>query len=371
MTRIGNMLLNRVTQLIANYLNRILLGDFVANALQKTIRSIVESYRDLEENIVEIKKIRDSDIIHYHFPSDYPLYFRREKTFSERHIFYLKNVYLSTASGVVWTHDYKLLQESSGSLRKMFVWNDVRLYLNLPHKKINSEGKHVYFLPFNQFYHFLLEEIPALLYAYEAYPDLHIIIQDKEFPNYFLECIQLIFGDNYAQRVITCTNNVFIDRLILVQKEEYSGFVYPNDIQIMNKYVHPDYNNTDTLHIYISRRSAKNRSLENESELEEKLKQLGLKIVTLEKMILYEQINLIANAEVIIAPHGAGLSHIIWGNKQKKLIEIFPSHTNNDCYARIAVQKSMDYKFVICDHKDGKEYIPIESVIDKYLNRVI
>lgn len=364
--KIDKVKFNKLKVRVLNKLGKLLLGNLASNIIEKTKRSIIESYKTLEPHIEKIHKIRESQVEYHKLPEEYPIYFRREKAFSDRYIFELKNIILSCQTGLIWTPDHLILQESIGSLRKMLSWNDVRPYINLKVQKASTESKYkYYFLPYKSFFHFVMEEIPALLHVHAMYPDtLKIFIRGGKMPGYYQQFLTMLYQEEYERRVNVINNNVALEKLLLVQKEAYSGFVFSEDIQLLNKYIPVAVKNTPAK-IYISRSRTKARRLENETALEAVLKEKEFTILFLEDMSLTEQIETVTNADLIVAPHGAGLTHLVWGDKRKKVIEIFPDYTTNDCYTRMCAQKNYQYSYVVCKAENGNQIIPIEEVINQ------
>ena len=64
--------------------------------------------------------------------------------------------------------------------------------------------------------------------------------------------------------------------------------------------------------IYISRSDAKHRRILNESEVVEQLQSFGFVAVELEGLSFHAQVALFAQAEVIVAPHGSGLTNLVF-----------------------------------------------------------
>jgi len=103
-----------------------------------------------------------------------------------------------------------------------------------------------------------------------------------------------------------------------------------------------------------------------EDTLEEKLMTLGFKIIYCENISFEEQISLFSMARLIVAPHGAGLSNMVWADSPCKVVEIFPSNIFNDCYARLALTLGSEYDYVVSSidtSSDGK--IPVDIVLKK------
>ncbi|MEM1167815.1 MAG: tetratricopeptide repeat protein [Cyanobacteria bacterium P01_H01_bin.35] len=78
--------------------------------------------------------------------------------------------------------------------------------------------------------------------------------------------------------------------------------------------------------IYISRKYADYRKVINEQEVINLLNKFGFISVTLESISVTEQASYMAAAKVIVAPHGAGLTNIIFCSPGTKIIEIFAAN---------------------------------------------
>lgn len=75
---------------------------------------------------------------------------------------------------------------------------------------------------------------------------------------------------------------------------------------------------------YISRSLSKLRQVENEEALTAHLTARGFRVVHLENMSPQEQIALFSEAKYIVAPHGAGLTNLIYANAPN-VIELIPA----------------------------------------------
>lgn len=77
--------------------------------------------------------------------------------------------------------------------------------------------------------------------------------------------------------------------------------------------------------IYISRRDTARRVLKNEAEVERLMEGMGVQPVLLSKHTVAEQIGIIASANVIVAPHGAGLAHLVYARPGMRILELMPA----------------------------------------------
>lgn len=95
--------------------------------------------------------------------------------------------------------------------------------------------------------------------------------------------------------------------------------------------------------IYIDRRGSPNRRLLNEDAVIAAIAPLGFTPVRLETLDLAAQIGLFAHAEAIVAPHGAGLVHLVHARPGTALLELHPAHWVNWCFRRHAALFGLRY----------------------------
>jgi capsular polysaccharide biosynthesis protein len=99
--------------------------------------------------------------------------------------------------------------------------------------------------------------------------------------------------------------------------------------------------------IYISRKDTPRRGVANEDEVERAVARRGFTPILLSQLPLTDQISLLRGAEYIIAPHGAGLTNIVFSGQKRKLIELMPDDYCNQCFRAIATGKNFDYIGII------------------------
>ncbi|KQT61467.1 hypothetical protein ASG52_00830 [Methylobacterium sp. Leaf456] len=76
--------------------------------------------------------------------------------------------------------------------------------------------------------------------------------------------------------------------------------------------------------LLISRRKAKNRRIVNDEQVHDLLSKLGFETVTFEDMDVRAQAKLMSEAEIVVAPHGAGLSNVVFCPPGATVIELLP-----------------------------------------------
>ncbi|MEF3307184.1 glycosyltransferase family 61 protein [Paenibacillus sp. GYB003] len=95
--------------------------------------------------------------------------------------------------------------------------------------------------------------------------------------------------------------------------------------------------------IYVSRRLAFDRKVTNEDEVCRLLERFGFRRVELESLPVAEQIRLFAEADVVAAPHGAGLANLLFCKPGTQVLELFAPNYVNPVYWYLCNQLGLDY----------------------------
>lgn len=102
--------------------------------------------------------------------------------------------------------------------------------------------------------------------------------------------------------------------------------------------------------LYVSRNEARMRRLVNEEAILPALRDLGFEVIRPGEMPLATQVEKFRNARVVLAPHGAGLTNILFCRPGTTLVEIFPrGGVHGSMFMRIASQRDLDYYFAVGD----------------------
>ncbi len=99
--------------------------------------------------------------------------------------------------------------------------------------------------------------------------------------------------------------------------------------------------------VYLSRDQVSYRKVINELEVRDFLATLGFVTIIPESLSITEQVNLFSQVEVIISPHGAGLTNAMFCPAGTKIIELFNPDYVYGCFWAIASQVGLDYYYLI------------------------
>ncbi len=115
---------------------------------------------------------------------------------------------------------------------------------------------------------------------------------------------------------------------------------------------------------YVTRRDTTNRQVINEDEVIRFLSQRGFEIITLTGMPLQKQIERFASAKIVIGPHGAGLTNMLFAPPDATLIELMPNDQVNHCFWVIANAIDHHYTFIAGQQMNEQRdfIVPIERL---------
>jgi capsular polysaccharide biosynthesis protein len=99
--------------------------------------------------------------------------------------------------------------------------------------------------------------------------------------------------------------------------------------------------------LYISRGLAGYRRVLNEAQVVEFLGRHGFEEIKLEGLSVREQAAIMASCDVIVAPHGGGLSNLVFCSPGTKVIEIFSPELVAGFFWKISNQLGLDYYYIL------------------------
>lgn len=180
----------------------------------------------------------------------------------------------------------------------------------------------------NNYFHWMIDVLARLdretLAAYCDRDRLTVLAPELDRP-YKRESFDLLFRETEEVMFCGLETTVAVDRLYVVPDLSGGGFVYHPSVMRSFHYMRANSGVApDPPHrrIYVARRDTKQRRLLNEDEVIDLVGAAGFEIVTLTGKSVVEQMKLFAEAKSIIAPHGAGLTNILFASPGAALLEL-------------------------------------------------
>ena len=103
--------------------------------------------------------------------------------------------------------------------------------------------------------------------------------------------------------------------------------------------------------LYVTRRNAKVRRLINEEEVADYLRGRGFEVVALEKRPLREQVQLFAEASLVVAQHGAGLVNLLF-SRDVRVLEVCSDADRQIFFRLLSEARSFPHLQL---HRDGED----------------
>lgn len=343
---------------------RLLLGPVGADVAETGIRTVDESSFEagVAAHVRERVALADATVACWDFPAELPAQFRRSKAFDARALHRLADVCVSPATGLAWLPQGRVLEESVGALRRIVGWGDLLHEPLLPCPPLAGAGPVATCAPTN-FFHFLLEALPGYLAARAHDPAVRLLLPATT-PGYVDSLLAELPG---GAEVVRADGPVRVAELLLPAVDPFSGFTHPDIVPLLRRtFAHLRAAPGPRTSLYISRRRATRRAMAGEDELERHLAARGFRVVFAEDLTLPEQVGLFAGAEVVVAPHGAGLTNLVWSDAPGLLLEIHPRGAFNDCYARLALDAGWDYRYADADPDPATPNgrVPVRTVLE-------
>ena len=189
-------------------------------------------------------------------------------------------------------------------------------------------GKTLFLSSRSNYWHLLADELCDLTLLTESGIKInefdHIIFEKSHF-NAGKE-LQEIFGLNQVNQVslqrhlhVECEELFFFTGTFCLSKDALSLVEYKIKSSLKQS---TSKSGKTSKRIIISRGSSTTRRWLNENECMQLLDILGFKLIDPSNLSLAQQVEAFSNAEIILGPHGAGLTNIMFCNPGTKVVEI-------------------------------------------------
>ena len=223
--------------------------------------------------------------------------------------------------------------------RKLKSWNFKRIEHNYSKVAVvTTEGS-------NTYYHWLFDILPRIYLLEKS--GLMDKIETFVFPElkYDFQRESLLKIGFPLDKILEIKPNEYLEakEMIVPSLPSKLGTVNKWSLDFLSSRLGKHSSKKESNKIYISRKNANQRKLLNEDEIINFLRVEGYLIVFAEDLAFEQQITLFANADVVISPHGSGLSNIIFCSPGTKVIELFYGDFIVPCFWLIAQQLKLEY----------------------------
>jgi hypothetical protein len=272
-------------------------------------------------------------------------------------ILYEGSVIRNCITGLVKIDNYYITETVLNSKRPIG-------FTYIPFKKCKIKISNTYVCNERNFYHFITEDVLNCLIIMQERKDLNIIIAGKKDWRFKI-LSELLKIDILC---VDTVQNTYEKNGYFLNKTQYDSYINESSIKLLrrhfNNYSKNYINEYYQYKIYISRRLAPSRRPGYEEKVEKFLKKNGFVVLNLEKLTFEEQMHYFSNANILITPHGAGLTNILFMKEEIKIIEIFEEHYINFCFTSMTNTLNYNYDFFIYKNNESELLNYMEEVLN-------
>ncbi|MDB5642642.1 MAG: glycosyltransferase family 61 protein [Hyphomicrobiales bacterium] len=229
--------------------------------------------------------------------------------------------------GVVITPEHRILSDVSIAIA-LPDWRHPALKRPLLPKVTRIEGEAAVIasvFPRN-YWHWMIDILPRIHLLERAGVLPHRLIVNAELP-FQRETLSTIGVG--ADRLLSVDPDaqLEVERLIVPSLPEAFCTIVPETIGFLReRFLHADANLAPHRLIYLSRNDAARRRVVNEEDLFARLEPLGFERVVLGALSVAEQARVFASARMILAPHGAGCTNLVFATPGSTFLEFMPDN---------------------------------------------
>ena len=216
-------------------------------------------------------------------------------------------------------------------------------------------------------YHHWLSEVLVKIFHIEGIPQSYHVLLPEDYPDFALESLKAFPFLSIVK--IPRRLQVFSPRLTLVENPT-SGTFNPKDINMLRDYFWKRYQIQPKQEkcIYISRKAAPTRNIDNEEELTDLLAGFGFEIIQAETFSFEQQVRLFSSCKLLLSIHGAGLTNCIFMPPHAILFELYRDVSNepqqmNPCFLHLAEAASLHYEVQFSEETSNAHTNPNDANI--------
>jgi len=294
----------------------------------------------------------------FNYVVDYSLGFRQKELFTVM----LENVYFLGNSGAL-VRNGKVITESVFDLMRLTKSPAFRSFALLKSKQKNGLYSSLMHLPWAETsnYHWFLDVLPRLFLLMQGSQEAITLIVAQNMPAFQRETLQFLLEEQSHIRleVISKQEKWQVNNFILPSfvANHNSGYLPPHIFESLRHKIWEGYQVKLTekpKRIYISRKKATKRKILNEDQVIAALKPYQVEVIYAEELTYQQQVQLFYNSEVVIAPHGAGLTNVLFC-RNAKVLELHPADILKSHYFLLSKGLGFPYFYSIGSNSDANQ----------------
>lgn len=257
----------------------------------------------------------------------------------------VSGAFVSSTNSVVLSPDRRIVETSSNCGQRRYLYKR-EMYSRRP---IRIAGLATVFRSrYHNYYHLLVDCLPRLLAIQNSVElsdrsiKLLCSVPLSPVERSFLKALEL---NSFDITVLEKNRLYRPDRLLFtpLKTQRMAGYLpHPYGQQIRSRFV-PQRKSRQNRRLFISRLDASYRRVENRRDLLDALHPLGFEEITLSDKSVRTQAELLYDAEVVVASHGAGLTNLLFAQKAS-VVELFPTPVLTPHYYLLSISQGHHYR---------------------------
>jgi len=215
------------------------------------------------------------------------------------------------------------------------------------------------------YYHYLLDTLTKFDENYIYTETIDIVMIEPTFL-YQKESLSFL-NPKYRFHFVSKNHSIQIQKARIPIAKYHPEFPPLSKIQFLRNLFSHDIKVPSPKYVYLTRKTAKNsRKIMDEEKFLQFLMPYGFETIDFTNTTLSFQHTVLRDSKVIIAPHGASLTNIIFTENQPTIIEIFHQNDPNSHYFNIAQHLNLNYEYYVDDTKSKKARPNIHVNLDRF-----
>lgn len=247
-----------------------------------------------------------------------------------------------------------------------FIWNldpqshPLLKYPILPPEK-NLTGRSLYLCvaSYDNYFHWMFDLLLKLKVIHDAghdFSDYDYYLVNSQKYEYQRKSLMILGIPEHKIIETSSSRNLILESVTIPSLADQSGLFEADDVlwlrdKLMSSVSDIKSNSLDFCksRIFINRKKTLGRNIINYSDLVQVLEKHRFNIIELEGLELDRQIHIFNNAEVVIAPHGAGLTNLLFCRPRTKVIELVNPEYAHQMYYYLSMVLDLNYYYIIGD----------------------